>query len=176
MAILFIVGASVPSDDPIASEHATTFPTLKGTNLRFEEVTVPTQLTGSYRLVVVAYTSEQQTYVDKWLAPLEDLNQRYPDLHGYYLPILPQDTSDAALPILGGMTLAASSDRDRERTIVVFTDVTAFNGLVEVTDTERVQLFLLDETGVILWRASGSYDPELIASLEEALAQATVSP
>jgi hypothetical protein len=160
----------VPTDAPRAASDEASFPTLRGTNLRFEEINIPQGLTGRYRLLVVAYNSEQQPYVEKWLGPLEALTETYPDLMGYYLPLLPQETADAALPILGGMTLAAQNDRDRARTIVVFTDVTAFNDLVQVTDTERIQLFLLSEDHRILWQAVGGYRPELLAELETTLA------
>jgi len=173
---LILYGVSrnlAPVSDPIdrSTAEQASFPSLEGVNLRFETVAVPSALAGEYRLVVVAYDTDQQTLVNKWLRPLELLNEQYPQLRGYYLPLLPQDTADAALAIIGGMTLAATSDRDRERTVVVFTDVAGFNDLLDIPDTATLHLFLLDAQGAIQWRGNGPYDPDTLASLETRLAE-----
>lgn len=168
----FVIASQlVSSDDPIAGTTAQTFPSMEGTSLLLEKVNVPTELEGELKLIVVAYDSDQQTFVNKWLLPLEELNTEYPQLRGYYVPLLPQDTSDAALAIIGGMTLAASGDRDRARTIVTFTDVEQFNALVDVQGVDDIQLFLLDADNTIQWRGQGRYDPVILASLEDALMQ-----
>jgi hypothetical protein len=168
-AAIVISGRLVPSDAPVAGSDENTFPKLTGTNLLLESVTVPDDLPGELRLIVVAYDRDQQIFVEKWLLPLEELNAQYPELAGYYLPLLPQSASDAALPIIGGMTVAASSDRDRARTVVVFTDVDAFNEILDIPGVDALQLFLLDESGSILWRGSGNYDPVTLELLESAL-------
>jgi len=166
--IVFISGRIIPADAPVAGVDDT-FPKLTGTNLLLESVTVPDDLEGQLRLIVVAYNEDQQVFVEKWLRPLESLSEAYPELHGYYVPLLPQDASGAALPIIGGMTIAASSDTDRARTVVVFTDVDEFNQILDIPGVDALQLFLLDENGAILWRGSGNYDPLTLESLENAL-------
>lgn len=173
VAALALASRQVPQESPRQAEGARSFPILEGTNLLLAETTVPDDLPGTYRLIVVAYDSDQQTIVNKWLIPLEALVETYPDLRGYYVPLLPLDTADAALPIIGGMTLAATNDTDRARTVVVFTDVLAFNTLVGVEGVEEVQLFLLDTSGAILWQGAGSYSPATLASLEAALSELT---
>ena len=171
-AAFVVAGQMVDSDAPV--ERPTAFPLLKGTNLKMENLSIPDELSGEYKLILVAYDTDQQVFVDKWLKPLEELNQRYPQLAGYYVPLLPTSAVDAALPILGGMTIAASSDHDRKRTIVVFTDVDTFNVLVDVPDKDEVQLFLLDADNQIRWHGSGSYDHDTLSSLENVLAEVTV--
>jgi hypothetical protein len=172
LTLWWIGNRVVPADDPEEGESGA-FPRMDGTNLLLESVTVPDDLSGEYQLIVIAYDTDQQIYVDKWLRPLEDLNEDYPQMTGYYLPLLPQDTRDAAVAILGGMTLAAKSDEDRERTVVIFTDVDAFNSLTDVPDKEEVQLFLLDSSGVVRWHGSGAYQPETLDSLKAVLADLT---
>lgn len=174
LAIFLIFGLNTPSDAPI-NEGDDIFPTLKGTNLLLEQKTVPDDLAEGLKLVVVSYDSDQQIYVDKWLKPLEKLNEQYPQLSGYYVPLLPQDTRDAAVAILGGMTLAASGDEDRARTIVVFTDVTAFNDIIGIEGVDEVQLFLLDENNQIRWQGAGAYQYETLQSLEQTLSALTKS-
>ncbi len=158
---------SVATDAPQAQGDA--FPQLRGTNLLLETVHIPDDLAGTYQLLVIAYDTEQQPLVNEWLAPLEALNARYPQLGGYYVPLLPQETADAALFIIGGMTAVASGDDDRARTVVTFTDVEAFNALVAVEGRDTVRLFLLDEHGTIHWQGSGPYAPDTLAALEAAL-------
>jgi hypothetical protein len=53
----------------------------------------------------------------------------------------------------------------------VFTDVDAFNDILEIPGVETLQLFLLDENGSILWRGSGNYNPETLESLEMVLGE-----
>jgi hypothetical protein len=67
------------------------------------------------------------------------------------------------------MTLAASSDRDRERTIVIFTDVNKFNEVLEIPGTDEVQLFLLDADNEIQWRGSGAFQYDTLHALENRL-------
>lgn len=168
--LFLMVRQATPADDPVDPGADNAFPILKGTNLKFEQVIVPDDLADGLKLIVVAYDSDQQIYVDKWLRPLEKLNEKYPQLSGYYVPLLPQDTRDAALAILGGMTLAASGDTDRLRTIVVFTDVAAFNEMVGISGVGEVQLFLLDENNRIRWHWVGAYQYKTLQSLEQTLA------
>lgn len=156
-----------PNNNEAASQNP--FPQVQSTNLKFETRAIPNDLDGSVQLIVVAYDTDQQIYVDKWLKPLEDLNERYPDLNGYYMPLLPRDAADGALFIIGGMALVAESNENRERTLVTFTDVDAFNDQVGVLDKNDVQLFLLDASQQIVWHGSGEYAPATLASLEAAL-------
>lgn len=167
LVVMILSESQVPTDDPIAQLDA--FPTLRGTNLLLQNVTVPDDLEGELQLIVVAYDDDQQVFVNKWLRPLEALNEDYPQLRGYYLPLLPPDTANASAFIIGGMTLAAANDTDRARTIVTFTNVETFNELMGIDDTETLQLFLLGENGRIEWRGSGQYDPLTLESLSVAL-------
>lgn len=172
VAALILAGQATPADAPVANDG---FPLLTGTNLMLERVTVPTDLPGEFKLLVVAYDSGQQRIVDKWLRPLEALNEDYPQLTGYYVPLLPQDTADAAAPIILGMSMAASSNEDRARTVVVFTDVAAFNNLVDVRGMEEVRLFLLDGQNSIRWMGEGAYAVDTLSALEAQLALLTES-
>lgn len=171
--VVVLIGQGVPDDDPIAQPTSTVsnlpvFPKLTGTNLNFDEVRIPTDLDAGLKLLVVSYESDQQPDVDGWLTPLETLNEQYPDLAGYYLPLLPKDTADSAAFIIGGMAMMAS-DTNRTRTIIVFTDVERFNQLVGVESQDAIQLFLLDAENQIRWRAIGTYSDDKLQTLGEAL-------
>jgi hypothetical protein len=134
-----------------------------------EEMTVPADLGDGLKLIVVAYDDGQQPDVDGWLEPLESLNADFPELRGYYIPLLPKSAADAAVPIIWGMYLGAGSDENRERTVVVFTDVEEFNRLVAIDRVDEVRLFLLGDDDVILWEAAGAYSVETLTGLQSAL-------
>ncbi len=181
VAVVIVIGRRVPTDDPkpstlspAANESTTTdnppvFPLLRGTNLSFNEVTIPNDLDAGLKLIVVSYDRNQQPIVDGWLAPLEALNVNYPDLAGYYIPLLPKDAADSAAFIIGGFA-ALANENERERTIIVFTNVEGFNALVGVENLDNVQLFLLNADHAILWRTNGNFNAEKLAELEAALA------
>lgn len=169
---------TVPTNDLIVAnsnkaldEPQLTFPILNGVNLEFTEQTIPGDLKSSLNLIVVAYTVDQQEDVEAWLPYLEDLNADYPDLAGYYVPILPKDTADSALFIIGGMALYASGEEDRQRTIVVFSDVEAFNEVLVVEGTDNIRLFLVDKDGQVFWQNEGVYTAEKFNNLADTLAQ-----
>ncbi len=168
-AAFVLVGQSVSKDDPIPGEDLTAFPIITGQNLLFEDIEIPSGLADGPKLIVISYDVEQQPDVDEWLPPLEALNTNYPELSGYYVPLLPKSASDAALFIIGGMWAAAENDTDRARTIIVFTDVAEFNRLTAVLNEDQIQLFLLGEDNRIHWQAAGTYDEEKLDSLRTAL-------
>jgi hypothetical protein len=168
VAAAFVIGQGTPTDDPVQRE-VQTFPDVTGTSLLLEQVKVPGELSGDYKLIVVSYEVEQQGDVNEWLPALEALKQEFPRLAGYYVPLLPKDAADSSTFIIGGMSLAAGNDTDRARTIVVFTNVDAFNGLVGVEDKATIQLFLLGGDNEILWHGSGAYSDSTLAALRAAL-------
>lgn len=167
-AIIYAIGQNTPAEDPVQRESRT-FPELIGTSLLLEQVSVPSALTGDFKLIVVSYDSAQQPDVDEWLPALEDLNDDFPQLAGYYVPMLPKSAADSSFFIIGGMAAVADNDTDRARTIVVFTNVDAFNQLVDVPNKDAIQLFLLDGDQKIIWQGSGIYNEKTLDDLRAKL-------
>ena len=171
IGLIYAIGQNTPTEDPIQGESRT-FPELIGTSLLLEQTSIPSTLSGDFKLIVVSYDDTQQPDVDGWLPALEALNQEFPRLAGYYVPMLPKSAADSSFFIIGGMAAVAKNDTDRARTIVVFTNVDAFNQLVDVPHTDAIQLFLLDGDQKIIWQGSGIYNEEtrddLRAELEAA--------
>ncbi len=173
LIVMFVVSQTIPAEDPVledspATETFVQFPSVPGTNLNFDRVRVPHDLSVGPKLIVVSYDESQQSDVDAWLPPLEALQDEYTSLRGYYMPLLPKDASDRGAFIIGGMSVMASN-ADRERTIVVFTNVDLFNELTEVPNQDSIQLFLLDEQNWIRWRETGLTTDEKVESLRNAL-------
>ena len=176
---VYVIGQRTPTKDPVVkqptsaegadSDERLIFPELVGTSLLLEQVSVPSELSGDFKLVVVSYDVSQQPDIDEWLPALEELNEEFPRMAGYYIPLLPKSAADTSVFIIGGMAAVAKSDVDRARTVVVFTNVEAFNRLVNVPNMEAVQLFLLDQNQRILWQGSGHYNENTVDELRAAL-------
>ncbi len=168
VAAAFVISQRVPTDDPKVQNATTgtltTFPNLAGTNLLFDEVHVPADLGTGLKLIVTAYAIEQREVVYDWLNPFDQLSEEFPHLSGYFVPLLPKSMADRALFIIGSISLVVN-ERDRTRTIIVFTDVEGFNELVDVNGKEMIQLFLVDGENRIVWRESGDFKPEKLEAL-----------
>lgn len=174
--VVYLIGQQTPTEDPVPAsanvadpDQSLVFPELVGTSLLLDQVRVPSELSGELKLLVVSYDDSQQPDVDEWLPALEDLNEEFPQLAGYYIPLLPKSAADSSIFIIGGMAAVAKSDVDRARTIVVFTNVEALNQLVNVLDKDTIQLFLLDQNQRVLWHGSGIYDENTREALRTAI-------
>ncbi|PJF44239.1 MAG: hypothetical protein CUN55_04960 [Phototrophicales bacterium] len=174
IAFVYFIGNNVPTDDPqpayitAQATNRVKFPKLRGTNLSFEQVVIPDDLGDNVKLIVISYDDAQQPTVNDWLPPLEALNEKYPMLAGYYVPLLPKDSADAAAFIIGGFA-ALASENERARTVIVFTNVDIFNELVGIENKDEIQLFFLNTDDTIVWHTSGSYTAEKLAELEAQL-------
>jgi hypothetical protein len=166
--VIYAIGQNTPAEDPVQRESRA-FPELIGTSLLLEQVRVPSALSGDFKLIVVSYDDAQQPDVDEWLPALENLNDDFPQIAGYYVPMLPKSAADSSFFIIGGMAAVAQNDTDRARTIVVFTNVDAFNQLVDVPNTDTIQLFLLDDDQKIIWQGSGIYNENTLNDLRDKL-------
>ncbi|MCD4687320.1 MAG: hypothetical protein K8S97_15435 [Anaerolineae bacterium] len=168
-----IVSQHIPTDDPKVQDNQTgtlnTFPDLVGTNLLFKELHIPADMDLGPRLIVTAYDIQHQAAAYDWLVPLAQLNEEFPQLSGYFVPLLPKSASGSAVIVIGTMAVAIGDDWDRANTIVVFTDVEKFNEMVDVDSKEDIQLFLVDHRSQIVWRASGDFEAAKLANLRAAL-------
>jgi hypothetical protein len=82
LAAVIYTANQTPDASDVTVEQFGQFPSLTGINLMLEQQTAPDDLDGTFKLIVVAYDTDQQVIVNKWLRPLEQLNESYPELHG----------------------------------------------------------------------------------------------
>ncbi len=64
------------------------FPTISGQDLLRRKVTLPSGLEGQLNLVLVAFQRWHQTLIDSWLPAVNELEDHYPGLRHYELPVL----------------------------------------------------------------------------------------
>jgi ATP10 protein len=157
------IGAGPVSN--VVSRGNTKFPAMKGTNLQGVEIDIPMGLQGKRRLVAVAFLEEQQADVDTWVAHLDELRKNHPELSFYEIPMVYKGNVFFRFWLNNGMRAGIPDEQKRRSTITVYTDVESFLKEIGATSNRQIQVFVLDENGVIRGRASGPFSPENAAAL-----------
>lgn len=146
------------------------FPLVNGTNLLGELLSLPIDLTGEFRFIVMPFDEQQQIRAAEWLPIAEELAAQHPDLAYYDVSVLPAVNPLVRTLITGGMAAIISDEALRGISIMLFLDdLDLFLSALAIHDRDAIQLFLLNSDGEVLWRATGDYTPETAASLAAAL-------
>jgi hypothetical protein len=146
------------------------FPAVTGTNLLGAAHDLPQDFAGSYNLVVISFDEDQTVRAEGWLPLARELAEQNPDFAYYSLPTLKAMTPLVRGIITGGMNVVIPDEHLREITIMLFLDdLDSFLNGLSITDTNGLQVFLLNAAGEVIWRASGDYSETSGAALRTAL-------
>lgn len=163
----------LPLVSPVAassqSPDAVPFPRVEGRNLDDESFTLPDELPGRHRLLLVPFHQWQQGEVDTWLARLPELAGVVPGLAYYEIPTLSTGWKLMRWMIDGGMKSGIADPAARARTITVYTDRSRFMAEARIPDHDHITVALLDCEGRIVWRARGAVDEGSWTGLRRAL-------
>lgn len=132
------------------------FPIVTGSNLERRRLTLPGDFEGHLNLVVLAFWQRHQALVNTWMPLAGDLEKRYPGFAFYELPVIHKRSRISQWFIDSGMRAGIPDRRVREHTITLYVDKPPFLGDLGITDDGTIQAMVVDRTGRILWRASGS--------------------
>ncbi|MBN2148471.1 MAG: hypothetical protein JW726_13875 [Anaerolineales bacterium] len=147
-----------------------TFPTLTGSNLLRQKLTLPHELHGELNILLVPFHQWQQSLVDTWIPFATALEKANPGVVYYELPTLPKMNWLPRTFINEGMRAGIPNPRSRERTVTLYVDKSQFRRQVNLPDEKTIYILLVDRQGNILWRAEGSFNPETGESLRDAIA------
>lgn len=145
------------------------FPEVVGINLHGDEIALPEGFAGRLNLVAVAFERAQQADVDTWIGAAERLLGKYDGLLFYEVPTIYQANPIFRSWVNNGMRAGIRDDRARERTITIYVERQRFIDALAIPDLNGIEVFLIDRTGEILWRARGALDAEMLESLEREL-------
>jgi hypothetical protein len=145
------------------------FPTVTGSNLLRQKVTLPDGFQGRLNLVFVAFQRWQQMEVDSWSPLAEALEGSIDGLFSYELPIIESRGAVSRLFINEGMRAGIPNARVRERTITLYLEKAVFRSALEMPDEDHVYVLVVDRRGQVLFRARGPHTPEAEAALRSAL-------
>ena len=141
------------------------FPTVSGSNLQRNKVTLPHEFQGELNLVLIAFQQWQQRQVDTWIPFARQLEKDHPAVRYYELPTIQRLNALARTFINEGMRAGIPDPLARERTITLYLDKPAFRQALQLPGEEDISVLLLDRQGQVLWRREGAFTPEKGESL-----------
>ena len=133
---------------------------------------LPAAFAGDPSIVFVAFDSRQQGDVDSWLPFLDELRARLPGLEVYELPAIKRRYLPARSYIDSRMRAGISDRGTRQRTLTLYTDVSARNPALRIDSTSTIALFVVSRGGNVMWSGSGVYDAATAAGLKRSAAAA----
>jgi len=146
-----------------------TFPTVSGSSLQREKLTLPQDFAGEYNLLFIAFQQWQQDEVNTWIGLAESLETRFPGLVYYELPTIRSLNAFSKFFINEGMRAGIPNPKSRERTITLYLDKDDFRAALGLEDEEHIFVLLIDQQGKELWRARGPHNQSSEAGLLEVL-------
>ena len=150
-----------------------TFPTVNGSNLLRQKLTLPQDFQGRLNLVFIPFERWHQMEVDSWNALAEELEEKYEGLVYYELPTLQNGGTFYKIFLNEGMRAGIPNPKTRERTITLYLDKADFRAALDMTDEQHIYVLVVDRQGKEFFRARGSYHPEGNVALRQALSQLT---
>jgi hypothetical protein len=176
MNLFGCIGAGSNSEVVVHQPSAQRFPEMVGIDLTGAQRRVPQDLPGTVRLVVAAYQREQQADVDTWIANLDRISSRLPEVEFCELPVIPKGSALFRFYVNNGMRSGITDPQRRLQVITVYTDVPKFLEAVGQPDTRQIMAFLLHENGAILGKVQGRFSDEQLERLLEAMPRSPAQP
>jgi hypothetical protein len=150
-----------------------TFPTVNGSNLLREKLTLPRDFQGRFNLVFIPFEQWQQMEVDSWMALAKELEEQFDGLVYYELPTIQSRNTLYKMFINEGMRAGIPNPKTRERTITLYLEKADFRSALGMLDEEHIYILVVDRQGNEFFRARGPYSREGDVALRQALLQLT---
>jgi hypothetical protein len=170
-------GCSGDNPNPISialesnsNRETMTFPTVQGSNLLRQKMTLPQDFKGELNLVFVPFLQWQQSEVDSWVPWIVEMEAKYPGFLYYELPTIENRNIVFQTFINEGMRAGIPNPFTRERTITLYLKKAEFQKALDMPDEDHIYILMLDNMGNILLRSRGPFTKEsgeLFASFVE---------
>jgi hypothetical protein len=143
-------------------------PIMTGTNLTDQTDQFPNKFTQPYQLIVMAFEREQQPNMIHFVPLFQEIAASRPDFDYYSLITM----GDVPLPIRpfisGGLSSIVTESAIQEATYLFFlSDTDALLQALHIPDTEVLRIYILNQSGDVLWEGSGNFTPELEATIRQ---------
>jgi hypothetical protein len=137
-----------------------TFPTVSGSNLLRQKLTLPQDFEGNFNLLFIPFQQWQQSEVDSWMALVKELEAQHSDLVYYELPTIHGMNPLFKMFINEGM-----------RAITLYLDKADFRAALDMTDEAHIYVLVVDRQGTELFRTRGAHSQDSEAALRRLLEQ-----
>jgi len=136
------------------------FPEVSGSNLLRRKVNLPDDLQGSLNILVVAFQQRHQALIDAWVPRVRQLEQSFPGVQFYEIPVIQKLNFFSQTFINEGMRAGIPNHTTREKTITLYLDKLEFRRILEIPHEETIWVLVVDGEGNVLWRTEGAYSVE----------------
>jgi hypothetical protein len=136
------------------------FPTVSGSNLLRQKLTLPKDFKGRLNVVFVPFQQWQQDEVNSWIPLVQELEQQVEGLCYYELPTIQSRDVLSRTFINEGMRAGLPNPKTRERTITLYLDKVPFRHALEMPDEEHIYVLVVDHQGQVLYTTRGPCRPE----------------
>lgn len=144
------------------------FPDMTGKNLLDEDLSLPTDFSSTYSIVLMPLEQDQQDHFGTWETYLDDLIASERSLD--YYQVLPIGDMNFFLKgIISSAMKGAFSDAAKARTMPLFEEVEPLLATLKIADTNEMVILLVKNDSIV-WRTQGIYSETTAAELEQALA------
>ena len=145
------------------------FPQASGTNLLREKLTLPDDLQGEINILLIAFQQWQQASVDSWVPRLRTIEQAYPIVQFYELPVIYKMNFLSQTFLNEGMRAGIPNPATRAKTITLYLDKSKFRRALAIPNEDAIVIMVIDRSGNIIWRSAGTYSEEKGAELLQAI-------
>ena len=145
------------------------FPVVTGSNLLRRKISLPGDLQGEMMILFIAFQQWHQAQVDSWVPRAGQLEQAYPGVQFYELPVIQHMNILAQTFINEGMRAGIPSQDTRQKTVTLYLDKASFRHALGIPHEDTIWVLLLNRQGDVVWRTDGAYTQEKDDHLTQAI-------
>ena len=175
-SILMVYRVTPGKSKLLVANTVSQFPVVSGFNLDRQEFEFPRDFEGKLNLVIVPFLREHQLIVDTWIPKAKDIETDFPGFIYYELPTLTNMSTLYRTFLNEGMRAGIPDQTARQRTVTLYLDKQLFRSALEIPSEKDIHLFLVDQSGNILWRETGAHSDEKAAGLLKVLQETVAYP
>jgi hypothetical protein len=140
-------------------------PRLEATALDGRILVLPDSAAGDIALVGFGYQRESQDDLNSWLQPFRQEYMPADGFRAYEVPMMGSRIPGVLRGIINAGMRKATTNEARRSVAPFYGDVDGYSKRLGVDDRSRVQMFLLDGSGLVRWHASGRADSTGLAGM-----------
>lgn len=155
---LFLTGCIAGSANntlTIPTGEEAIFPQVNVSDLNGKDYLLPNDLKSQFTLIALGFAHEQKEVLKGWLEISRELEEKFPGLAFYKIPVI--DNSNAALRLMITNGMRAKADEETRRiTLPLFVNKDKFIEALRIADDKEPEILLISNDGKILWSERGS--------------------
>lgn len=154
-----------------ASAIGERLPRLEAGTLDGRRLVFPDSAGDNIALIGFAYKREAQDDLNSWLVPFRQEYRPADGFRVYEIPMMGRKIPGLLRGVINRAMRNATPKENRRWVAPFYGDIDTYSQRLGVEDRSRVQMFLLDGSGVIRWHAAGPADSSRLAGLMRVVAE-----